>query len=212
MTADALERLIAKWRREASREVQENEFLTQPGSVLNLCADELEALVRAGGVDLHAAASERDAIATLLSDRSEPGTYAKVEGLLNESRTGGVERTPEGSRLDRMAIWNDRLELAVYGKVGNTFEQHQADRIGAFIDRIVDLEARGAVEKPAPEPLKRMDELVDAVCSRLRGELPSDPADQRYRQGMLDIRVFQERADKILRSARPSPPPVGEDE
>ena len=36
--------------------------------------------------DLLEGASERDAIATLLSDRDEPGTYAKVEGLLTERR------------------------------------------------------------------------------------------------------------------------------
>jgi len=38
--------------------------------------------------DLLEGASERDAIATLLSDRDEPGTYAKVEGLLAERRAG----------------------------------------------------------------------------------------------------------------------------
>jgi hypothetical protein len=49
------------------------------------------------------------------------------------------------------------------------------------------------------DALQRLNEVVDAVCSRLRAELPADESDPRYRQGMLDIRGFQERADKILK-------------
>ena len=51
------------------------------------------------------------------------------------------------------------------------------------------------------EAIERLDELVDAVCSRLRAELPANEADQRYRQGMLDIRQFQARATQLREAA-----------
>jgi len=128
-------------------------------------------------------------------------------------RAGGVERTPE-PRLERLAKWNDRLELAVYGKVGNTFERGQSERIEAFLNRIVDLEARGAVETPAQEP-EHEAPAVHHHCSgpswcRKVKTWPADGAAQQFDYECVGcgIKITVNVGEFKLRSARPNPPPA----
>ncbi len=99
----ALRELIATWREkeqalcrqaDGQGQTQYAERLAAKADGIGACADALAAIVaRADAEAAHPpidlgevleAASERDAIKALLSDRSEPGTYAKVEALLAE--------------------------------------------------------------------------------------------------------------------------------
>jgi hypothetical protein len=67
--------------------------------------------------------------------------------------------------------------------------------------------------QPIAQAIEQLDDIVSAACSRLRDELPADERTLRYRQGMLDIRGFEQRATRTaqealatLRAALPSPP------
>lgn len=67
--------------------------------------------------ELTEAASERDAIATLLSDRAEPGTYAKVDGLVARVRDLEAALRKASEFVDRIRC----SRMASIGSIDNTY-------------------------------------------------------------------------------------------
>lgn len=130
-----------------------------------------------------------------------------------EDTRGGAARTE---------IW-ERFELALYGKVGNTWEVGHARRLDAFFDWLIDQAALGAAGD-GPPVWEALSDVVDAcytegtskswklcqVCDmEYRPEEPY-PGDQTHRPGcVVDVAERWLRRHHQQRSVSLPAPPNG---
>lgn len=150
---------------EAARLLRENLWQLYDEADPSACAVPLE------GDDHEAVAQEVDPAPTTLTEAAARSGVASVDsaatgrgGRLNPHQgRGSVEADPVAcavpsepqEKLSRSEIW-DRYEMAVFGKIGNTFEVRQAARLNAFFDWLAS--ARAVVP---PEGLRAAVKLAE---------------------------------------------------